>query len=228
MRGQVATPSDAYWGNVSSLVHFDGASIGAGFADATGKVWTASGSASLTSGQKVFGDGSGLFDGSTNSFIRSASSSDFDFGSGDFTIEGWVRLGSISANSHILGKYSSATGPFAIYRDASNIRFYSSSNGTSWNLVNGLLIGGSLTTNTWYAIAICRSGNTWTTFLNGVLYAYTTASGAVFSNAGDVTYGSNADGSELFNGWLDEFRITKGVARYAANYALATAQFPNQ
>ena len=139
-----------------------------------------------------------------------------------------ITLGSISANSHILGKYSSATGPFAIYRDASNIRFYSSSNGTTWNLISGLTIGTGLTTGVWYAIAICRSGNTWTTFFNGVVYAYTTASGAVFSNAGDVTYGSNDSGSERLNGWLDEFRITKGVARYAKNYVLATAPFPNQ
>ena len=78
------------------LLHCDGADGSTTFIDsATGKTITASGNAQIDTAQYKFGGASGLFDG-TNDFLYTPNHADFTFGTGDFTIDFWVRLAAIN------------------------------------------------------------------------------------------------------------------------------------
>lgn len=216
---------DPFWDNVSALLHMNGTDTSTTFTDETGKIWTASGNAQIDTAQSQFGGASGLFDGTTDK-VATPDHIDFEFGTGDFTIEMWIRLNDVSTNHHILGKYNSATAPFAIYQAASQIGFYSSANGTTWSVTN-LTFGTGLSIGVWYAIAITRSGNTFRTFRDGVLISSTTSTHSLYNNTAEVQLGLSNTGAEGYNGWMDEVRFTKGVARYTANYTPTTSEFPS-
>src|SRR6185437_4647016 len=87
--------------------------------------------------------------------------------------------------------------------------------------------GAALSANTWYHVAFVRSGNTITAYVNGVQYGspVTDSSTATFNN--QVFIGSYADSYGKFQGYIDELRVTKGVARYLANFTPPNAPFPN-
>ena len=86
-----------------------------------------------------------------------------------------------------------------------------------------------LSANTWYHIAVTRSGNTFRTFVNGVVEKTYTSSAAVFSDAtvpyniGRTAYQS---GTFYYNGYMDDLRVTKGYARYTANFTPPTSAHP--
>ena len=81
---------DPHWSNVVALLHLDGANGSATFTDQKGHTFTAGGSATLSTAQQKFGSASLVLNGSTQ-YITSATSADWEMGSGDFTIEMWVR-----------------------------------------------------------------------------------------------------------------------------------------
>jgi hypothetical protein len=64
-------------------------------------------------------------------------------------------------------------------------------------------------------------------FIDGVLVSSATLAGALTTNANPVYIGARSDGTGALNGRIDDLRITKGVARYTANFTPPTAPFPN-
>jgi hypothetical protein len=86
-----------------------------------------------------------------------------------------------------------------------------------------------LSANTWYHIAVTRSGNTFRTFVNGVVEKTYTSSAAVFSDAtipyniGRTAYLS---GTFYYNGYIDDLRVTKGYARYTTTFTPPTVAHP--
>jgi hypothetical protein len=109
---------------------------------------------------------------------------------------------------------------------------WASSNGSNWNMLEcdtAANKGATLmTANTWHHIAVTRSGNTFRSFVNGVVEKTFTVSGSIFSdvtipyNIGRVTYNG---GGFYYNGYMDDFRVTKGLARYTANFTPTTTAF---
>jgi hypothetical protein len=87
---------------------------------------------------------------------------------------------------------------------------------------------GAFSFNTWTHLAICKSGATTTLYLNGTSRVTTTNSP---TNSGNPVYiGANIDGGSPYwplNGYIDDLRITKGVARYTANFTPHTAALPD-
>jgi hypothetical protein len=84
--------------------------------------------------------------------------------------------------------------------------------------------------DTWYHVALVRSGsgtNNMKLYLDGVLESQNTNTYTVPVN--DIVLGRTYTNlnSEYFNGYIDDLRITKGVARYTANFTPPTAAFPN-
>jgi hypothetical protein len=97
------------------------------------------------------------------------------------------------------------------------------------NNANPAITGGSLSSSTWYHIAIARSSGSTKMFVNG------TQVGSTYSDTQDYTASNiviGADsytlGADPFNGFIDDLRITKGVARYTSNFTPPTAAFPNE
>lgn len=206
--------------NTSLLLNFTNGGV---FDGTTNNNLTTIGDAKVSTTESKFAPTSVFFDG-TGDHLSMPDSNELEFGSGDFTIEGWIYISSYVNSSAILAKGADISAPYLIFIGASNeIAFYSSSNGSAWNVAD-LRFATNPATNTWHYIAVTRSGNTYRTFFNGVQANSVTVSGALFNNTSNLFVGKYA--STSFNGYMQDIRITKGVARYTAGFTPPTEPFP--
>lgn len=221
---QSAATGDPHWDNVVALLHFDDS-----FNDETDLPWTVAGDTSIAPDSGIRGTGCYSGDG-RNDYMR-ASSPALVLGDGDFTVEGFTyMLGSTyagAAASSCLVDMRNAEPSANILLDIHNdgtLRFffngsYAIDNKSSMKLRDGL--------THW---ALERYGNTLMLFVGGVLAGSHVFSGTL--NSSTITLGGRYDavGGDFrsLNGLIDEFRITKGVARYTENFTPPTEPFPNQ
>lgn len=189
------------------------------------KTITAYGNASTTSATGKFGN-SAAFDGTGDS-LRLADSDDFEFGSGDFTIDFWYKATGAAANLGIFSRKSvtgiGATGNnVAIMDDGTNIAVYLY--GSDNNLILNAASFGARSTTDFIHYALVRNGSNWRTYRNGSYVTEVTSSFAVQdSDATSVSIGEYAN--QDLHGYLDEFRISKGIARWTANFTPPTAPY---
>jgi hypothetical protein len=184
------------------------------------------GNAQISTTQSQFGGSSMAFDG-TGDYLSSLDNLSLGFGSGAFTVEGWIYLNNTSGTKGIV---------FGRGNNSFGFRVGQSYLGN----VNGLNIVKSgvldldycvftFATNTWYHIAVVRSGTTIYFFVNGTQQT-TLGSGAGSFNYVNPTsgyyIGCNNDTNEQFAGYIDDLRITKGYARYTSNFTPPTTAFP--
>lgn len=215
--------SDPYWANVVSLLHFDN-----GFTDQKGKVWTSVGTSVISTEQSVFG-GASLKSTTAAGVVRTQHSDDFDFGSGDFTIEFWLRPTLVNSWSTYIDKRASGAvfSPFLIQRDTNYgvIRFMASFVAGTW----GVLISAQHPTiNAWSHVAFTRDGAIFRGFVNGSKVASANAgTAALLKNTSTLNLAATGNNTDGFVGFMDEVRITKGVARYTENFTPPTAPFPS-
>lgn len=181
------------------------------------------GTAQISTVFSKFGTGSIYTNGAGNYAVSVASSASTL--SGDFTIEFWMFRTTTGANTYMfcLGDSFSASG----------IEVYISTTGTILTVYSGnaarITTSTAISQNAWANIAVVRSGTTVSLYLNGTSVGTPWTSSATFSGAvyvGAEFYNGAVGGA--FTGYIDELRITKGVARYTANYTPATQAFPNQ
>ena len=187
------------------------------------------GNAQISTTQSKFGGSSMYFDG-TGDYLTQPSSQNFNFGTGNFTMEGWFyQTGLSSSYPGIVSNPLSwgNAGAWAVLSShASGIRklqFYCYNADTS----NPLLLGTTtLSDNTWYYFAVTRSDTTFRLFLDGTIEATATFGGNVNSTSSGLVVGINQTASGYtFQGYIDDLRITKGYARYTSNFTPPTA-FP--
>jgi hypothetical protein len=167
------------------------------------------------------------FDG-TGDYLNTspANQAAFAFGSGDFTIEMWVYAATTGTTKGLYDSRPSGTnGAYAfIYLDSSNVISYLINSG------GGTITGTALSVSTWYHVAVARSGTSTKLFLNGVQVGSTLTDSNTYLNAGTSRPFIGANASSLgsyFNGYIDDLRVTKGIARYTATFTPPTAAFPN-
>jgi hypothetical protein len=187
------------------------------------------GNAQISTSVFKYGTGSMAFDG-TGDYLLAPSSVNWDFGTGDFTVEFWINF-SVLTNSAIVGKWGSGAGKYAwiVQRTGTNLIFYTGNNGT---LGTQFTFSWSPSTSTWYHVAITRSGTSLRAFVNGSQIGTTqTTSDSLTASGAFCCIGENLDlggQSQFINGYVDDLRITKGYARYTATFTPPTAAFPNQ
>jgi hypothetical protein len=216
---------DPDYAKVALLLHMDGANGSTTFTDnsPTPKTVTAYGGAQISTADPIFGSGSGLFDGS-NAYLQIADSADWAFGSGLFTVELFVRFASVSGIQRIIGQSDSGSTDLGwqVQKNSSNVIV--ANGGGSFPTLFGTT---AVTAGPRYHVALTGDGATARLFVNGVLEvsgAYT----SVADSASVLGIGQlGAYATNRLNGRLDEVRITKGVARYTANFTPPTEPFPN-
>lgn len=208
------------------LLHCDGADGSTTFTEVMGHTITASGNVQIDTAQSKFGGASALFDGSGD-YLSTPSSTDWDFGSGDFTIEGWVYVSASTTNANLISRRSGTDwAPFSLLIVSNKFNFRASTSGSSW----AVDITGNNTINdsTWHHFAFVRSGSSFKMYVDGVAQTATgSTASALMSSSQAIYIGANSDSTAFFNGWMDEIRITKGVARYTANFTPPTEAFPD-
>jgi len=201
--------------NTVLLLHCDGLDGATTFNDnsSTGHTVTANGNAQIDTVQSKFGGASGLFDG-TGDYLTVPSHADFGFGTGDFTIEFWMRF--------------NASGEMYVFDIGGGTNFYILIGASTVTvLVAGVDQTSSYThdTNAWHHFAITRNGSTVRFFIDGIqINTNLTAGGSV--SQGEVRIGGYSGGGATSNGWIDELRISK-EAKYTTNFSLATEAFSN-
>lgn len=228
MAQAAAGGSDPHWANVVSLLHFEGANGSPTFTDQTGKTWTRFYDAQISTAQYKFGSASmRVYAGSNLSMIETGSHADFDFGTGDFTVEWWQLWNSQSTPQYqcaFMRGYN-AVGAIVVVTGNANGKYRVFFGATS---VCTEAVAGS--TGGWVHYAVTRSGTTVTLWRGGVSSASGTSSASVGINKNFAIGGYGTDSGapgQAFNGWIDDFRITKGVARYTSDFTPPSAPFPN-
>jgi hypothetical protein len=230
------TTGDAYYPQVAALLHFDGVNGSTVITDNSKNNFaiTSSNGAVISTAQSKFGGSSIFFNGS-NSYITTPSNVDFEFGSGDFTIEGWIYPTANVTNTYytwISKTVGSGYGEFYFPQRNGNLYIFFSYNGSSWGIhgVNSGYTFGTLTINAWNNFAITRQGDTIRSYLNGVAgstFSLPTGQSLYATSGYGVGIGANNNGSEPVTGYADEIRITKGYARYTSNFTPSTTAFSN-
>lgn len=230
---EVDAAGDPYFANVVMLVAFDGSDGATSATDEspTGHTLTFVGNAQIDTAQSKFGGASLLLDGSGDR-VTAAAHANFQFGSGQFTIESFVRFNTLDANNR--GICGGSTGANTIWTFSAGatgtVLFAYSTNSTTYD--NSLTsAAGVVTTGTWYHIAVDRDGaGKIRIYVDGVMVASATpANPAITGIATPLTIGAQASsGTVDMDGWQDEFRITKGVARYASDggFTVPTEAYP--
>jgi hypothetical protein len=200
-----------------------------GIFDSTAKnVLETVGNAQVSTTQVKWGTTSMYFDGSGD-WLLAPNRSLFDFGSGSFTVEGWFYPTTSSPTSGLITKRanSGVYAPFLIETAASlTPTFYFSTTGSSWNSIASSI---SFTINTWNHFAITRNGSTFTIWINGSSGGTASTASALMTNTDAVSIGaSGVNGDRPVVGYMDDVRITNGLARYTATFTPPTAAFPLQ
>jgi hypothetical protein len=182
------------------------------------------GNAQIDTSVVKYGTSSMYFDGSGD-YLYQPSTPNLTFGSGDFTVEMWVNPVALSGTiSFLIGMRPATTnGAYPV--------LYATTSGTFWYVSSADRISGAvLSTNIWTHVAVCRSGTSTKMFFNGVQTGSTYSDSTsylmsrLYIGASDYNSGS----SEYLNGYIDDLRITKGVARYVGNFTPPVARMPNQ
>jgi hypothetical protein len=215
-------PVDPDFANVSLLLHGDGTNGSTTITDSspTPKTVTAEGNAQISTVQSKFGGASIAFDG-TGDYLTVPSSPEFAFGTQDFTVEAWVYFGNLTAFSSIASSRTSGSSTLTGWTVGIN------ANEVPYFYTNSFNIQGSaLSQNTWHHIAVTRSGTSLKMFVNGTQEGGTATDSKDYTNQ-TFAVGAAIDGAQVFNGYIDDLRITKGVARYSANFTPPTAPFPD-
>lgn len=155
-----------------------------------------------------------------------STSTDYNLGSGDCTIETWGKFSSVSGQARCL---------ISIYDifDSSQRAWdltLTSTGQIAFSVYGGATLtssGLSPTASQYYHIAMSRNGNVWRLFWDGVMVAKVTNSTAIPTTSGNLRIGSVNGGNRL-SGYEDEVRITKGIGRYNsdASFTPPTSVYP--
>jgi hypothetical protein len=214
--------TDPDFASVSLLLHMDGSNGSTTFTDSSSanRTITANGDAQISTAQSKFGSASAILDG-TGDYI-SAGSAAFNPGSSDFTIEWWQKLSATGSTYSTIAMGSDS----GIRSSDGLIQIYY--NGGVPGSTNVAASSSGVSNTNWNHIAIVRSGSTLYLFLNGSLLT-NDAANSVHAFGGDRFDIGRSTGTygNAFNGYIDELRVTVGVARYTATFTAPTAPFPN-
>ena len=231
----VPATDDPYFDNVSLLLHMDGTNGSTSFTDSSSRIKVPTntvGPLVTDTGNAKFGNAAGNF---TGGYLWYAPSTDWDMGSGPFTAEAWVKFNSASMGSRVFiwgqADSNSSTTTFWTAKRTDNTLYAGASTSTGGAAVTGT---SPVAANIWYHLALVRSGNTITLYRNGSVEATAAVSGSIpvrTQHLGIGVYGEyiglyGTDYGARMMGWLDEVRITKGVARYTGAFTVPGSAFP--
>ncbi len=204
------------------VLHMDGTDASTTFTDSslTPKTVTAVNDAQIDTAQSVFGGASGLFPGS-NDVVQAPDSTDWDFGTGDYTIDFRIRFNTVAGSHRCvfeIGTY--ATNGILFQRNTDGFLYYGQS-----SVVKS--VAWTPSTATWYHIACVRQGQYTKIYVDG-----TSIATLDFVSTQDLNGGTNGlrigvgwTGANNFDGWIDEFRVSKGIARWTTDFTPPTSAY---
>lgn len=190
---------------------------------------TCSGDAQVDTAQSVFGGAAILFDG-TGDYITIPDAQEWQFGdgSGDWTVDFWIRVPSLpgAGSLYIMSQQEDGSNYWGIsYSSTGAFNLFATY--TAGVLVNVTTPVSVLVVNTWTHVAVVRTSLTYKIFINGVsqTLTVTTDTGGAFNDlVGNLVIGSFAGTMQYTLGWLDEVRFSK-LARWTSNFTVPSKQY---
>ena len=209
------TPAaDPEYSNVQLLLHCNGTNGSTTFTDSSqnGLTVAANGNAQISTAQSKFGGASAYFDGA-NSTI-SLQDSALITGTGQFTIEMWFYASSTDGG---LVRSSNFNGGYELIHLNSELKFWAYNSGD-------VLVATAPSLNAWHHVAVTRdASNVLRMFVDGTLVdSATNFTENLYRNT--LAIGTSRTNFYNFDGYIDDFRLTTGVARYTAAFTPPTAQ----
>ena len=165
-------------------------------------------------------NGSVKFSGGTDAFIVPPSS-DFNFGTGDYTIEAWVYPEEEDRSQMIyaVGDSDSTAAMGKFY-------FRSTNKFTYWcQSAAQITSTTTYTRGSWYHVALVNNSGTQTLYVNGTSQGTSTYGSGFGGDAFDVNVGKNpSNAGQSFNGYISNLRVQKGKAEYTAAFTTPTTR----
>ena len=224
--------TDEFFSNVKFLGSFDGSDAATSASDDAGlRTLTFSNGAALSTSVKKFGTASLKIDpddDQANAKVLTESTSDFAFGTDDLTIELWFYK-TVNAYGFLFdmrggGDTTNTDGLYVTMGGGGNTELDLGLNRS--NIIRTNM--DAISNDQWHHYAVTKASNTYRVFIDGALQASASNSTNLDQNK-PIMIGNqhgNSSAGYSFNGYIDEFRITKGTARYTEAFTAPTSAFP--
>ena len=228
--GVFFSSNDSFFDNVSLLMKFEGADTSTTFTDAgpLSVPVTAVGTAQISTARSKFGSSSLLTaTGGSNYANINTNMTAFAY-PGDFTIEGWwwFNVNNIGYQPLICAASTADATAWALVLETNNTFAFYGTAGSGWSIA--YTTSQVPTTGAWHHVAVTRSGSSVRMFYNGTQIGTTKTSAISVASGTSVRIGGYQffpGGARSLGGNIDELRITKGVARYTANFTPPSSEF---
>ncbi len=179
------------------------------------------GTAQVDTAQRVFGSGALLLDGNSD-YLQYIDSADWYYGTSAFTIDFRVRFAALPTSGNLMTICGQRTAGV----DYSQLALRNTAGAYTWEYVAGVSSVETITVaktttiaiNTWYHIALIRTGDDFKFFQAGTQVGSTTTDSSEVPDIAAVLWIGQWNGGQYLNGWIDELRVSKGIARWTANF----------
>ena len=215
--GSTPPSGDPYWSDVSFLLE---TATPSSITDATGKNSITNNSVTVSDSVYQVGTSSAAF--ASAAYLNVVGTSNFSYGSGDFTIEFWMR-NSVSGVAAVFidQRTTGADAAPAIYTvNGTNLAYYV-------NAGDQIVASGAIpSTDTWYFVALSKNSGVTKLYVNGTQVGNTFNDGVSYTSNLPLRLAGSNFGTAPFTGYMQQVRITKGVGRYPNNFTAPAAPFP--
>ncbi len=209
-----STVGDVYFPQTSLLLPFDGSNGATTTSDLSNNNRSVgfAGTAQISTAQSKLGSSSLLLDGDSDYLTF-----DLPTLSSTFTVEFWFRASTLSGNRAMITNYNVSNGWWIQY-SASYLK--AGLGGGSAHIATTT----TLSTDTWYHVALSGSAGSYKLFLNGTQEGSTYTGSTLLAGRSEASIGALYSGgyTSLFHGYIDDVRVTSGVARYTSNFTPPT------
>ena len=171
-------------------------------------------------------NGASLYNGvdADGNYVSAADSADWDFGSGNYTVECWAYATAQGSFNKLVGQWAyngaNAANSWVLETVGTDVEAYAKIGGSAVLIAQGA----ALVINQWNHVALVRNGNNHNIYINGVAGATTSNSSAYETGNGSLEVGSFSQLSGgSWDGYITDVRVVKGTAVYTSNFTPPTA-----
>ena len=192
------------------------------------------GNAQISTSVKKYGTGSMYFDGSGDYLVVPPNTQSVLLGTGSFTVEFWLYPSSSQTSTRtpiISFGNGFTTNVWAIQLNNTSPSYVNRIQLWAYNLNSGAVVAastGTITASTWTHVAVVRNGSAFTIYINGVADGTGSSSASMDGGSTTLQFQVGKNSTDYFNGYIDDLRVTKGVARYTTSFTPPTSQLQDQ
>lgn len=181
---------------------------------------------------KVFGSHAGVFNG-TDAYLSALDSDDYYFGTEDFTLELRVRFNDLTSYQKFFTQYNGAGDSWYVEKveaaSGNKLRLSFVSGSVTKAYIEMTNAWAGCAVDTWYHIVFERVGTGCKMFIDGVSQTLTESTAFGTNDVGNINkpliIGYNAVAHHWIDGYVDEIRISKGIARWTENFDPPTKEY---